>query len=377
MSVIGCGFSSNGLGLLAALLTNNKMTSEYWALLNVSVSAIIGAATALITLYVQGKRKEGDRKRVDYDAYKKYAKPIILSAETLAWRLREVLRFQGAYLLPNAPMNGFFKYKFDSTVYRLCALIGWIRAAQKEHSYLEGFGDANNSDIREAINSFQRVLADGSHVEVSIFEELSRLYELEQIKVSDQVKLEIGVGIERIVFEYIPDQVKKNVSELEKDKKLGMVLSVMNLISKKTGQADLDRDSIEPKIDIAIDEIAREFCWIYRDWQSAIGDEMLVRMEGSYRYFDIIGFSEFSTKHEKSEWLKKVDNLFSNLNVAIDDRFDTRVSQVKQIYTTLIVLIEKLNKTISNEQAISPKGLKTLTEFGQSINKNSQPRIKG
>lgn len=348
------------------------MTSEYWALLNVLVSAIIGAATALTTLYVQGRRKEGDRKRVDYDAYKKYAKPIILSAETLAWRLREVLMFQGAYLLPNAPMNGFFKYKFDSTVYRLCALIGWIRAAQKEHSYLEGFGDANNSDIREVINSFQRVLADGSHVEVSIFEELSRLYELEQIKVSDQVKQEIGVGIERIVFEYIPDRVKKNVSELEKDKKIDMVLSVMNLISEKTGQADLDRDSIAPKIDIAIDEIAREFCWIYRDWQSAIGDEMLVRMEGSYRYFDIIGFSEFSTKHEKSEWLKKVDNLFSNLNVAIDDRFDTRVSQVKQIYATLIVLIEELNKTISNEQAISPKGLKTLTEFGREVGESTK-----
>ena len=88
--------------------------------------------------------------------------------------------FNGAYLLPDAPMNGFFKYKFDSTVYRLCAVIGWIRAAQKEHSYLEGFDSAKNSDIREAVSEFQKVLADGSHVEVSIFEELSKLYGLKE-----------------------------------------------------------------------------------------------------------------------------------------------------------------------------------------------------
>ena len=175
------------------------------------------------------------------------------------------------------------------------------------------------------------------------------------------------MGIEKIVFEYIPDQVKKNVSNLEQTDKIKMVSSILKLISAKTQQDTLDENAIESKIDVAIDEIAREFCWIYRDWQNAIGDKMLFRLEGSYRYFDVIGFSDFSTKHEESEWLKKVDNLFSNLNVAIDDRFDTRVSQVKRIYTTLIILIEELNKAINNEQAISSKGLKTLVEFKQNL----------
>ena len=343
------------------------MKTEYWALLNVLMSAFIGSATALITLYIQGKRKERDRERVEYDAYKKYAKPIMLSAETLAWRLREVLMFNGAYLLPDAPMNGFFKYKFDSTVYRLCALIGWIRAAQKEHSYLEGFDSAKNSDIREAVSEFQKVLADGSHVEISIFEELSKLYKLKEKKISDQVRQEIGVGIERIIFEYIPDWVKKNVSNLEQEAKIEMVSSIVNLISEKTDQETLDKNAIEDRVDVAIDEIASEFCWIYRDWLNAIGDEMLFRLEGSYRYFDVIGFSTFSAKHEESEWLKRVDNLFSNLNVAIDNRFDTRVSQVKRIYITLVTLIQELNKAINNEQAISLRGLRTLAEFKQNL----------
>ena len=348
------------------------MKEEYWTLLNTIISAIVGAAMALITLYIQGKRKKKEKHKIQYDTYKKYSKPIMFASETLAWRLREVLMFKGAYLLPDAPNNGFFKYKFDSTVYRLCALIGWVRATQKEYSYIEGFNDTKNSDIREAINSFQKVLADGFHVEVSIFEELCMLYEIEEKSITDHVRQEIGVEIERIVFKYIPDEIKKNVSSLDKSTKTEMISSIMNLISDKTNQPLIKKNIIESKQEIAIDEIAREFCWIYRDWQNAIGDEMIIKLDSSYRHFDVIGFSEFTVKHKESEWLKKVNNLFANLDVSIDNRFDTRVSQVKLIYIILIDLIEELNKAIEDEQAISSKGLKTLNQFKKDLEEDNK-----
>ncbi len=342
---------------------------EYWTLINTLISAFVGAAVALITIFVDGRRKRKERKRAEYHTYKRYSKPIMFATETLAWRLREVLMFKGAFLLPDAPMNSFFKYKFDSTVYRLCALIGWIRAAKKEHSYIEGFDDAKSSDIRDAINSFQKVLADGSHVEVSIFEELSKLYGLEIKQITSLTRQEIGVEIERLVFKYIPDQVKKNVSNLEESKQIEMVKSIMDFICQKTNQDPLEEKLIKSKIGVSIDEIAREFCWIYRDWQNSIGDEMLIKLEDSYRYFDVIGFGEFMKKHDNSDWLKKVDNLFSNLDVSIDNRFDTRVSQVKRIYITLIKLIQELNKAIEDEQAISKKGLKILIEYQDKLEK--------
>jgi hypothetical protein len=322
-------------------------------------------------LYVQGRRKEKERKLNEYDTYKKYSKPIMLASESLAWRIREVLMFNGAYLLPDAPDNGFFKYKFESTVYRLCALIGWIKAAQKEHSYIEGYNNNKNSEIREAINSFQKVLADGSHVEVSIYEELCKLYGLELIDISDQKRQEIGVEIEKIVFKHIPDQVKKDVSKLDENDKISMISSIMGLISNKTNQTILDKDILRENLDVAIDEIAREFCWIYRDWQNAIGDEMLIPLTNSYRYFDVLGFSEFIPKHNDNDWLKKVDNLFSNLDVSIDDRFDNRVSQVKLIYGSLINLINKLNAAIETGEAISASGLKTLQDFNEQIKTES------
>lgn len=348
------------------------MKPEYWTLLNAITSALIGAITAVITLYVQGRRKRKERQREEYDTYKKYSKPIMLAAETLAWRLLEVLTFKGAYLLPDAPMNGFFKYKFDSTIYRLGSLIAWIRAAQKEYSYIEGYNNADNRGLRDSIGSFQKVLADGGHVEVSIFEELCKLYGLRPKQISDPDRQEIGVEIERIVFQYIPDQVKKNVTNLDHTKKLSMISSIMELIATKISQPKLEQVQIEDKLQVAVDEIAREFCWIYRDWQNAIGDEMLVRLTTSYRHFDVIGFSEFMIRREKSEWLKKMDNLFSNLDVSIDTRFDTRVRQVKLIFVSVVNLIEEFNKAIKNDEAISEKDLKTFTKLRQRLESELQ-----
>ena len=341
-------------------------------LLNTIISAGVGAAVALLTLYVDGIRKKKDRKREEYNIYKSYSNPIIAAAESLAWRLREVLMFNGAYLLPDAPMNGFFKYKFDSTVYGMCYLIGWIRAVQKEHSYIEGINDTQTPNIRRTINSFQKVLADGSHVEVSILEELCKLYGLEEKQISDSIRQKLGVEIERIVFGFIPDQVKKNVSNLQAEQKLEMISSIMNLISEHTQQKSIEESEIGQKIDIAVDEIAREFCWIYRDWQNAIGDEMILKLEDGKRYYDVIGFAEFMKRRTKNEWIQKADNLFANLDVSIDNRFDTRVSQVKRIYVSLVELITALNETIEDEEGISSSGLETLTELKTKLELESK-----
>lgn len=343
------------------------LKEEHWALINVLISAFIGAISALLVVYIQNRTEIKKERKEEYNAYKKYSKPIMFASESLAWRLREILSFNGAFLLPDAPMNGFFKYKFDSTVYRLSALLGWIRAAQKEQSYLEGFGDTKSEKVREAINNFQKVLADGSHVEVSVFEELCKLFNITPKEITDQTRQKIGVEIEKIVFNFIPDQIKKNASTIKKKDQLKMVESIMEFITETTDSPKVDKKAIKEKLEIAIDEIAREFCWIYRDWQSAIGDEMLIILNDSYRNFDVIGFSEFMTKHEQNKWLKKIDNLFSNLDVSIDNRFDTRVSQIKLIYIAIINLIEELNLTIEDEQAISNKGLETLKKFKSNL----------
>lgn len=296
-------------------------------------SAIISAIIALFVVFINKYFENKKSKKKKYDTVKKYANPIIFASEQLAWRLKEILEFKGAYLLPNAPMNGFFKYKFDSTTYRLNAVLGWIHAAKKEQSYIEGIKIKQHEKIQSSINEFQRRLADGSHIEVSILGDLAILFNLNIGELDESKKALIGVELENIIFKFIPDNIKKNVGSLPQEKQTEMLDKIMDFICTKTNQRKIKQEVIKEKRATAINEISREFCWIYRDWQAAIGEEMIIKIKGANRRFDVIGFPEFIMKHNESNWLKKTDNLFSNLDVSVDDRFDSRVQQLKQVYS--------------------------------------------
>ena len=342
----------------------NNLTAAQATFISSIISALIALTVVFVNKYFENKKI----KREKYDTLKKYANPIIFASEQLSWRLKEILEFNGVYLLPNAPMNGFFKYKFNSTVYRLCAVLGWIQAAKKEQSYLEGLKLKQHKKVQEAFNIFQKNLADGSHVEVSILDELIRLFNLKTISLSNNEKVLIGVELEKTVFNYIPDNIKKNTSLLDEKVQLEMLEEILNFICKKTNQTKIKLDIIKEKRASAINEISREFCWIYRDWQSAIGDVMLKEIKGANRRFDVLGFDEFQGLHENNEWLKKVDGLFSSLDVSVDDRFDSRVQQMKQVFASTIEIINILRTLISKQETIPDNSFRALNTYNCKIN---------
>ncbi|MCY1634402.1 hypothetical protein [Marinifilum sp. D737] len=344
------------------------MTSEQATIISSALSAII----ALTVVFINKQYEKGKQKKEKYDAFKKYANPIISASEQLAWRLKEILEFQGAYLLPNAPPNVFFKYKFDSTVYRLCSLLGWIQAARKEQSYFEGFKIHHHKEIQLAIIDFQKKLADGSHIEVSILDDLVKLYNLKPVNLSENDRALLGVELEKIIFKYIPNSIKRDASLLKIDKQINMVKEILDHICYKTKQSTIEEKVIREKIATAINEISREFCWIYRDWQTAIGDVMIEEINGANRRFDIIGFAEFQNIHSTNNWLKKVDGLFASLDVSVNDRFDSRVQQLKQVYSSIIHLIEVLKKLISKQETIPMDSFMKLKAFNSKINNQSE-----
>ena len=328
------------------------------------LSAMIALTVVLINKYFENKKYKKEK----YDTVKKYANPIIFASEQLAWRLKEILEFKGDYLLPNAPMNGFFKYKFDSTVYRLNAVLGWIHAAQKEQSYIEGTKIKHNEKIQLSIREFQRRLADGSHVEISILGDLGKLFNLNLDDLTNDKRALIGVQLEKIIFEFIPDSVKKNVDNLTKEKQIEMLQKIMDFICLETNQSKIKKEIIDEKRATAINEISREFCWIYRDWQSAIGDEMIKDIKDANRRFDVIGFPEFQIKRINNIWLKKTDDLFSNLNVSVNDRFDSRVQQLKQVFDSTIDLIATFKEIVNKQESISESSFNALNKFNEKIN---------
>ncbi|WP_133176912.1 hypothetical protein [Terrimonas sp.] len=350
----------------------NQLTQPQATLFASIISALIAITIIFINRYFEKRKKNSEK----YDAIKKYANPLILSLEQLAWRLKEILEFKGAYLLPNAPENGFFKYKFESTVYRLCATLGWIEAAKKEQSYFSGIKVRQHNDIQIAIKAFQKVLADGSHVEVSIIDELIKLYKIEIKIISDNKRALLGVKMEEIVFKYIPSNVKRNVNELSVEKQIDLIKEILDLICLETNQSQIDKTVIQEFRQTSINEISREYCWIYRDWQNAIGESMLKSIQNANRRFDIIGFAEFEELKAQNEWLSKPDALFSAIDVSKENRFDSRVSQLKQLFGATSNLIVVLKNLIDKQETISQESIDSLQKFNLTLGNTNRLKSK-
>lgn len=350
----------------------DKMTQPQATFFSALLSALIALTVIFINKFFEKKQKRKDKS----DTIKKYSNPLILSLEQLAWRLKEILEFKGVYLLPNAPDNGFFKYKFESTIYRLCAVLGWMEGAKIEQSYLAGIKVKQHNNIQTAIKYFQKVLADGSHVEVSILDELTKLFKLDNVQLTDAERAMLGVKMEEIVFKYIPTNIKRNVNELETIKQIDLIKEILDLICDKTNQKQVAKNTIGELRQNSINEIAREYCWIYRDWQNAIGENMLKTIQNANRGFDVLSFAEFEKIRESNVWLNKADGLFTAIDISKEDRFDSRVSQLKLLFGASVSLIIVLKELIQKQETITNESIDGLKAFNQKIGNSNESKSK-
>ncbi|NDI98593.1 hypothetical protein GWA97_05860 [Flavobacterium sp. LaA7.5] len=346
-------------------------TKEEVTIFSSLLSALISLTVLFIGKYIEYRKRRSDKN----DIIKVYANPLILSSELLAWRIKEILSANGLYLMPEASKNKFFTYKFDSTIYRLSSLLGWIQAIKKEQSYFEGFNKKQNRKIYFAINEFQKALADGSHVEISILEDLIKIFEINSDGLSESSKPLLSVQLEKILFEYISTDVKTDIILQSKDSQREILRKILDYICEALQQESIDEKLIEENLEKAIKEISREFCWIYRDWQAAIGDAMLEPITGAKRRYDVIGFGKFQKFHSEDEWLQKVNGLFKDLNVSIDQKYDYRVRQLKQVYSAIVNLINILCEVVDSQNALPKANVRLLNNFNREINP-ANPKIK-
>ena len=106
--------------------------------------------------------------------YKKYKNPLILSSKEIALRmddigrrkrlryyLKEVFDIQSEYFDPQNHHGKYFsEYRLLSTLYRLCAFLGWLELLRIEVTFLESGKNKQDTQIRSKIRSIQSALSD-------------------------------------------------------------------------------------------------------------------------------------------------------------------------------------------------------------------------
>jgi hypothetical protein len=256
------------------------------------VAAAITAALTLVGIlikdYLLKRLDEGRSERKDEAAvYQRYSHPLVTSAVSLLHRFNEILfvEYRPIYLTYTHrvdPEQGFARsylsYKKLSTIYRLAAMLGWIRACRREFSYLRIANQKGTRIIDQAIGSFEKALADGNWVEQ---ERANRLCELWQLGISASLRdfeniERLGTKVNNVYWEIL------KASNLEKEDSANLDGDVKILLCRQTADCITSHLKTNPVSDEALDRTWRDAfriitmreAWIFRDWQSAIGDIM-------------------------------------------------------------------------------------------------------
>jgi len=341
-------------------------------------AALIGAVSTLVVLFFRDLifkifQESREKKRTAANVYRKYSDPLAAASTSLIWCLDEIFfaEGRGTFLKEPEPKSKYENYKRRSTLYRLAALLGWIRAIKRELSFLSLNNRKNLQKLEEAINSFESALADGPHVEI---ERLNRLCELWNIDIPDdkQIKSPLGAQIDLLIKEHLHSEKVSVATKLTEDSQSKLCMEVVKLVCSRLRINNLSSDILNETKARAIQQIAIREAWLYRDWQSGIGDLMIREIQTGIRRFEILGYKDFEGiilhgNNEERRWVARLSSLFDGVDVTGADRYDARVEQLRNTMIATAKLVKVLSEIGKGKEGMSDL---TLNVASKILNEN-------
>lgn len=342
------------------------------------LAALIGLAGVVLGLFVrdvfiqlylanQKRRQEledlqSSQGRESADAVWQYAAPLFRSLESLHFRLKEIIDDgPTTYLLHDAPKTSYFEYKRISTIYRLAAVLGWIRGYRKERSYLDPTRDSSSSDVEKAIAFVEGALADGQHIEAQRFQELVRIWGVQTDRIPDIATQErIAAELDVVPDEILASANKLSISELHHSQQLALCKKCAALIAARLN-VEIPENVVAAEVKRAIIFLDIKEAYIYRDWQAALGDLMLTAIPSASRRFDVIGFGEFEARYMAAKasptstdkiWFDRLESLVFGLDMRVAGIFDARREQVRKLQRTANELKNILAKRLEEGRGL-------------------------
>lgn len=355
-----------------------------WVTAPAVVAAAITAVFTLVIFIVKDlllKRLDEGRsdRKAETAIYERYSNPLVTSAISLLHRLNEILfkAHRPIYLETRATQasgedlyRSYLYYKRLSTAYRLASVLGWIRACRREFSYLRVAEPVKAQNVEKAIESFEKALADGGWVEqerVLRLCELWQLGDLSSLQGGDGVE-RLGVQVNNLLWDVLEKSryAKENATELSEEVKQSLCGQTAECITKFLNTNSVSETSISRTWPDAFRIITMREAWIYRDWQSAIGDVMTRKSELGIRNFEVIGYGDFeqfgsSESEPERVTLRRLLAIFDGLDLSIQDRFDSRPRQLRAVAKATAELVIAVHKT-QDKNSIVPMSAVTLAE---------------
>ena len=335
-------------------------------------AAIIASLTTLLVLLLRDVllsswRSKREEKKESLKIYRRYAEPLASATTSLLWRLNEIFNQEGrgGFLNAPEPHSRFQSYKRKSTLYRLAALLGWIRAYKREISVLTTNSKSDIPDLESALSELESALADGPHIEVKRLKGLCNLWNLELPESKYGVEA-ISAHLDELLRQELQNWDAETVTTLREKEQLALCINTANFICKHLEIDPLSESVVKETQARAIQQLSIRQAWIYRDWQVGIGDIMIRSVTNGIRRFEVAGFSDFESmllegNSEQQRWLDRLTTVIEGLDVTGADRFDARVDQLERAMVAIAKLLVSLFEATDNKSGIS-KQTKSLAD---------------
>lgn len=303
------------------------------------LAALIGAIVALIIMLLKDIifkiwHEYNNKKKNDIQIFREYADPLSSSTMSFLWRLNEIFEqnHKCSYLFTKFKTE-YAEYKRLSTVYRLAALLGWLQAFNRETTLLKSKDNKQLKAIKQSVNDFKASLADGNHVEIQRLTSLLELWKFHYKGCSATSNTASLINNE--IKNYINNIGKLYAKELDIKERIELCKCIADIMSNSYNIPPLSDEIINETISQFIHICTIKECWIYREWQEAIGDCMLKKSHNSNRKYDVLGYYEFckilKENTEDEYWISLLYRLFYDLDMSGSNKEDMRFIQLKKI----------------------------------------------
>jgi hypothetical protein len=332
----------------------------------------------LVLKFIEERRATS---RAEAAVYSRYSKPLAAAASSLLVRLDEIIlqRHRPVYLkiagIPAGKGAGsaFRAYKKLSTLYRLASLIGWVRACRREFSHVRVAPRNENAAIDSAISELENALADGSWIER---ERVLRLVDLWKLCAAPDItptKLaEFGILVDNAIWDVLESAQLQEFSELSQDQQESACRTVAKVMTSYLQTNAVDPAVMSVTWPDAFRIISIREAWLYKDWQDALGDMMLRRVEAEDRKFEVLGYSDFERLYRagdeaQKERVNQITEIFDALDLSIEDRFDARPRQLRRLSRATAKLVKALNAAQGDQSILSSHVLRVADKVLNTV----------
>lgn len=303
-------------------------------------AAAIGAFSALFASFVKDRfdrlREQRTRRQSESDVYRQYLAPLCEACERIVWRACEIfVDRRHAFLKTATQPLDFNAYKRVSTLYRVAALIGWIRGMTLELRALPRGKAAFAPPIARQIAAFQSALADGPDVELDRLDRLATLWSFDLSRLDAGRKAALATRFEVEAHAATEGRLKSDPARLRglpSPDKLAICRRLADWLARETGSKAPGDGVLGETAERAVSGLSYREALLYRDWQDALGDAMIERDPDSLRRFRIVGYAKFTELlRSDAPWFAVLARSIDDIDFDETDPSDFRARQLRAL----------------------------------------------